>query len=276
MKLRPPVKIHGGKFYLASWITENFPKDYTERAYFEPFCGSVSVLLNKERSKVEIVGDLDKGIISLLKALRDEPKEFIGRIKRIKYCERTFLQAIKKSQTPFEDYIDHAVNEYIVRRMSRGGLKKAFAWSDRKRGGQPGDVNAWMTMIEQLPRIADRLQGVIIINENFQKTLDVWDEEDTLIYLDPPYLHTTRSEGSTQIYCHEMSPEDHITMLNMCRNARGCVAISGYPSSLYNRMLEKDRWRCKKKPMANHSGQTKVKTRRMECLWLNYDPKAPC
>jgi DNA adenine methylase len=275
MTIRPPIKIHGGKYYLSKWIIEQFPHNYQALTYVEPFCGGISVLLNKERSAKEIINDIDDGVISILKTLRDEPKEFIGRMKHVKYCENTFNQALKRSkEAPDEDYVNRAVNEFIVRRMSRGGMKKAFAWSDRLRGGQPGDVNAWETIIDQLPAISDRLQGVIILREDFRKISEVWDEEDSLLYLDPPYLPSTRSDGAQEVYDKEMTVEDHIAMLNMIKNSRGKVVLSGYQSTLYTRMLNKENWRCKKKNIANNSSQTKTKARRTECLWLNYPAKS--
>lgn len=267
-KLRPPIKIHGGKFYLSNWIIGNFPKNYKELNYCEPFCGAASVLLNKDRSPQETICDKDKGITALFKALRDEPSEFIGRLKRTKYQESTFKAHLKKAEEQFEDYIDLAINEFILRRMSRGGLKKAFAWSDRKRGGQPGDVNAWETILELLPEISERLAGVNVISASFESVVSTWDEDHTLMYLDPPYLHSTRSEAATDAYEHELSVEQHIQLLNMIKNARGKIVISGYYSRLYKETLVG--WKCKKKEIANHSSQSKVKERKVECIWMNY------
>lgn len=268
MKLRPPIKTHGGKYYLSAWIIEHFPQGYEDMTYCEPFCAGASVLLNKEPSVEEIISDIDDGVISIFKSLRDEPQEFIARIKRTKYTERAFKMAQNRSEKPFDDYVDQAVNEYALRRMSRGGMKRAFAWSERTRGGKPGDVNAWDTMIELLPSISERVQNTVVLKEDFVKIMKVWDEEETLFYLDPPYLHSTRTEGSTNAYEHELTVEDHINMLHLANNARGKVIISGYASPLYNRNL-KD-WRCVKKNIANHSGQSKTKERRIECLWMNY------
>jgi DNA adenine methylase len=267
-KLRPPVKTHGGKYYLCSWIIENFPSNYQELTYVEPMCAGASVFLNKKPSKEEVINDLDKGIIYVFKALRDEPKEFIDRLKRIRYTERAFKMAQKRFIGEFADYIDHAVNEYILHRMSRGGMKKAFAWSDRLRGGKPGDVNSWETMIEELPRLAERVKNTIILNKSVFEIFKAWDEEDTLWYLDPPYLPVTRADGAKEVYDNEMSVDDHINLLHFAKSARGKVLISGYSSQLYNRTL-KD-WKCKKKNVANHSGQGKTKERRLECLWMNY------
>lgn len=267
-RIRPPVKTHGGKYFLAPFITEHFPENYEELIYCEPFCAGASVFFNKKRSKEEVLSDVDEGMVMVLKALRDEPQEFISRLKRTKYTERTFKMALNRDKKGFDDYVDHAINEFILRRMSRGGLKKAFAWSDRERGGQPGDVNAWQTILDQLNALSERLQGVTILCASFAEVIPTWDEENTLMYLDPPYLHSTRAEGATNLYEKELTVEEHIHMLNLAKNARGKVVISGYPSPLYNRTLKN--WRCKKKNVANHSSQAKTKERRIECLWLNY------
>lgn len=267
-KLRPPVKTHGGKYYLSTWVVEHFPENYNELTYCEFCCGGGSVFLNKLPSKEEIISDADRGVISIFKALRDEPKEFVNRLKKIKYSEKTFNAAIKKSQSEITDYIDLAVNEYILRRMSRGGMKKAFAWSDRLRGGKPGDVNAWETMIKQLPKLSERLQNVTILNNKFQEVVKVWDDVSVLMYLDPPYLPVTRSTGSTDIYDNEMSVEDHLELLNFVKDARSKILLSGYYSSLYNKHLKG--WKCVKKEVANHASQAKSKERRYECLWYNY------
>ena len=266
--IRPPVKTHGGKHYLKQFIISIFPENYKELTYCEPMCAGASVFLNKEPSSEEVINDIDTGLIFIYKALRDEAKEFIDRVKKIKYTEKNFKDALERSEQPFDDYIDHAINEYTLRRMSRGGMKKAFAWSDRPRGGKPGDVNAWETMIEELTVISERVKNTIILNKSVFEIFKVWDEEDTLMYLDPPYLHETRADGSADIYKHEMTIEDHINLLNLAKTARSKVIISGYASPLYNRNLKG--WKVKKKSVANHSSQSKVKENRTEVLWYNY------
>ncbi len=267
-KLRSPLKTHGGKHYLNDFIIEHFPKNYTELRYCEPMFGGGSVLLNKEESKYEIINDLDSGTCSVFKALRDEPKEFIDRVKRVRYTERAFKMALTRSTLPFDDYVDAGINEFMLRRMSRGGMKKAFAWSERTRGGKPGDVNAWETIIAELPRIAQRIQNTTILNKSIFELLKVWDEDDMLWYIDPPYLPSTRSDGSTEIYAHEMTVDDHHSLLKIIQNLRGKVVLSGYASPLYNRSLKG--WKVKKKNIANNSGQGKTKDRRVECIWMNY------
>jgi DNA adenine methylase len=265
--LRPPFKCHGGKRYLKDFILNNFPKNADQYDYIEPFAGAASVFLNKSRSiGKEIINDLDKGVIAIFKCLRDEPEAFIKKLKNTTYSERVFNREFKKlKENKFEDELERAITDLIVRRMSRGGMKVAFAWSERERGGKPGDVNAWETIIDVLPEISKRLQNVFIFNKPAVQVIKAFNYENALIYCDPPYVPETRVSKS--IYEVEMTTDDHIELANALNNFKGKVVLSGYPSTLYKR-LYKD-WKCVKKKIANHSSQQKSKGVRVECLWVN-------
>lgn len=262
--IRPVFKCHGGKFYLAKWVIDNFPENYENMTYIEPYIGGANVLINKKKSVNEIMSDLDANIIEIYHALRDEPKELIRRLNLCKYCEETFERASKK--TKFDDYLDHAVNEFIVKRMSRGGLGKAFAWSNRTRGGQPGDVNAWQTAIKGLPNLAERLKEVYIFNKPAIDVIKAFDSPNSFTYCDPPYLHETRV--SKTVYASEMSTEDHIELAHTLNAFQGKAMISGYMSPLYARLYKN--WNVEKKKIANHSSQKKTKDKKIEILWKNF------
>src|SRR5262252_4930471 len=117
-RLRPPFKIHGGKFYLAPWIISQFPPNYETMNYLEPYVGAGSVLLNKKppASPVfeETINDMDEGVVLIFKTLRDQPKEFIARLKRLKYSADTF-RAAQTAKTKGTS-LDEAVNDFILRR----------------------------------------------------------------------------------------------------------------------------------------------------------------
>lgn len=266
-KVRPPVKIHGGKYYLSDWVIKHFPDNYQELNYCEPYCGGANVFLNKKHSVGETINDINKGIVSIFLSLRDNAEEFIAKLSSIEYTEENFQKAIDNKKS-FDDCLDYAINEYILRRMSRGGMKKTFAWSDRLRGGKPGDVNAWESMLKKLPAISNRLQGVSILNSPFSDIMSDYDDQNTFIYLDPPYLSETRSKGARSVYDDEMTNEQHEQLLSFANNSASKILISGYKSALYNEYL-KD-WNFVKKEIANHSSQAKIKESRVECLWFNY------
>ena len=264
-KIRCPFKIHGGKFYLSEWIISHFPENYQNYIYVEPYVGAGSIFINKMPStQMEIINDIDPGVVQIFKALRDEPDHFIDRLKKIKYSEKVFNRELKKES--FDDYMDHAVREFILRRMSRGGIKKAFGWSERLRGGIPGDVNAWKTIIKELPYISDRLKNVKIFNKSAIEVISAFDNENTLIYADPPYPEESRS--AKNVYEFEMTNKDHEELAEELMKFRGKAIISGYGCPLFERLYGE--WRCVKKKIANHSSQQKSKKIMEECLWINF------
>src|SRR3954454_5854579 len=90
MTIRPPVKWHGGKRYLARRIIAHFPE---HRVYLEPFGGGASVLLNKKPVEVETYNDLDLRITRLFRVLRDQGEAFIQKARLTLYSQVEFLEA---------------------------------------------------------------------------------------------------------------------------------------------------------------------------------------
>jgi DNA adenine methylase len=205
---RPPFKSQGGKYYLASWILSYFPEDCEKLTYVELYSGAASVLLNKPRSDVEVICDTDLGIIQIFRALRDEPADFIGRLRRTKYSEGTFDRALSRVGNP-KDYLDHAVGEFILRRMSWGGLKQTFA---KPKPNQ--DLNkTWKGIIRELPRIAERVSDIHIFHRPALEVIKSFDDEGFLCYCDPPML-----DDDVEANEHSMPAENHVKLAD-----RRCV-----------------------------------------------------
>jgi len=276
MKIRPPIKCHGGKWFLAKWIISHFPKDYQNMTYVEPYCGGANVLLQKHpargwrwstQPKQEIIGDVDPGVVCVLRMIRDLPIIVVSRLRELPYSKKTFETALEKAKYPKHE-LDYAVNEIVLRRMSRGGLKQAFAWSERQRGGQPGDTNAWQTFIDQVPTISERLESVKILNEPALNLVEWFDDKNVLMYCDPPYLQQTRQ--AKRVYVNEMTQQGHEALAERLNKAKCKVLLSGYPSDSYEEWYSD--WTMKKKQIANHASQQKKKQYKTECLWMNFTP----
>ncbi len=81
-----------------------------------------------------------------------------------------------------------------------------------------------------------------------------------LIYSDPPYLHGTRS--SARRYRFDYEESDHIALLELLRRVPCRVMVSGYPSALYDELL--DGWCSVELQVMNQAGV------RTEKVWLNF------
>lgn len=264
MSLRPPVKWYGGKRYLASKIIELFPK---HRVYLEPFGGGASVLLNKEPVDVETYNDLDRRISRLFQVLRDSGEAFVEKVRLIPYSQVEFEAAAEYPKGATE--LEQSICDFVRWRQSFGGKGKSWSYTTgRARGGMAGDVNAWWTAIEMLPQIIDRLRRVQILCQPALDAIQRFDHPEGLIYCDPPYVHGTRSKGSTDIYGVEMTDDNHRELAGLLSGCKSKVVLSGYPSALYQELYSK--WRKVEFDIANHAAGGKIKGREKECLWMNF------
>ena len=246
-----PFKCHGGKAYLAKRIAELLPPG---GKYREPFLGGGAVLLAvKDRYASCVASDIDANTILIWQNIKTRPGEYSKELIKVLYTKQNFAKALDKQFPPH-------VNEYVLRRMSRGGLKRDFAWSYRTRGGIPGDHNAWLNAVRSLPSID--LGNVQFLVSDWSAAMR---EEDAVYYLDPPYLHSTRTV--TKAYEYEMDSDVHEALLKRITSMNCPVVISGYDSELYNSYL--GNWKKHLFEMPNHSGQGETKQRRVEVVWYN-------
>ncbi len=267
--LRPPVKWHGGKYYLCQRIIALMPPHHT---YVEPFGGAASVLLNKPPAPVEVYNDIDHRITRLFRVLRDHGEEFHRRLVLTPYSEIEFEQAADTTN----DQIEQARRDYVRWRLSLGGRGDSFSYTlHRVRRNMAQVVSGYLSAIdEQLPLITARLRTVQIMCRPAVDVILNWDSPQTLFYCDPPYVAQTRHHASQDIYGHEMSDEEHQQLATVLRSCKGKVILSGYPSDLYDRLYSD--WHRLEFKIANHAAGGRKKKRMTECLWLNYAPEITC
>jgi DNA adenine methylase len=266
-QIRPPVKWHGGKHYLAGRIAALLP---AHDIYVEPFGGAASVLLNKQSAPVEVYNDLDARITRLFRVLRDHGEEFRRRLALTPYSEVEFGHAA----LPHYDEVEQARRDFVRWRQSIGGRGDHFSFTVRRsRRGMADVVSGFLSAIDdELPKIVGRLRTIQIVRRPALEVIRRYDGPDTLFYCDPPYLPATRAEIGRAQYAVEMSEEDHRTLLQELRWCDGKVVLSGYPSALYEELLWD--WRVVEFDVANHAAGGSAKRRQTECLWLNWPEEA--
>ena len=270
-KSRPITKTHGGKFYLARRLIQLAPDDID--IFCENFIGGGSFYANFHihQYKHAILNDLDAGTSALWHCLRNEYQALISVLQQLKYDEATFTYY--RDMVPPTSRLELAVRHFVVNRMSRGGMGKAFAWSERLRGGQPGDLNAWKTAVVELYDLhiklnCDRGMMGILNQDGIELVRKVGKFPKNFLFLDPPYYPASRK--SKKVYKHEMSVRDHRRLLARCLRAKCRIMLCGYHNELYDRVLARPGWRCVEFNLPNNSGQNKKKERRIEVVWLNY------
>ena len=127
-------------------------------------------------------------------------------------------------------------------------------------------ASAWLSSIEGLADVHERLKRVVVLCDDAVRIIRQQDGERTLFYLDPPYVHSTRSAADA--YQYEMDESAHDELLETIRQCQGRVMLSGYPNKLYDRILC-DWNRCDRK-IDNKVSAARSKRIMTESLWYNF------
>lgn len=263
----PPFAYFGGKTLLADRIVELLP---AHEHYVEPFAGGLSVLLAKAPSKMETANDLDGRLVTFWRVLRERPAD-LERVCSLTPHSRAEYDACQDiTADPLDNELETARRVWVRISQGRGGTQRRTGWRNyvRPRGssiGMPGYLEAY---VDRIAAVAARLQQVSLECRPALELIEQFGAVDdgVLLYVDPPYLGSTRGEWRQQ-YLVEMNGEQaHAELLATLRAARAAVVVSGYDSPLYAEGLAG--WhRTTFHATTNGAGGTRAA--RTELLWSN-------
>jgi DNA adenine methylase len=258
--LKPPFTYFGGKTAIAGRIVSLLPP---HEHYVEPFAGSLAVLLAKPPGRMETVNDLDGDLMTFWRVLRDRPAELIRACALTPHSRAEYLGAYE----PASDDLERARRTWVIISQGRSGTLKRTGWRVQvdpavRTGSLPGELAGYVGRMEW---IAQRLSNVTL---ECRPALDLIRThgalESSLLYIDPPYLGTSRSGGLN--YRHEMPGEtEHRELAAALADCRATVVVSGYQTQLYAALF--GGWHVAQ--ISSGSGQGSVWKDRTEVLWSN-------
>lgn len=263
---RPLLRYLGGKWRLAPWIIEHLPP---HRVYVEPFGGAANVLLRKPRAQTEVYNDLDDDVVNLFRVLRDPAQACAlqALLRLTPYARSEWAAAYEPAPDPVEKARRLIVRSYM-------GFGSCASRADRNTGFRSGDrgphrpaSSEWAAFPDALSAIIERLADVTIECRPAAEVIAARDGTDAVFYVDPPYVHSTRSPKRTRTapsngYAHELTDADHVALLDQLLTVAGGVVLSGYDCSIYDRALRG--WhRVARATLADGARP------RIEVLWIN-------
>ena len=187
---KTPLRYPGGKSRALSKLFQFIPdlKDYAE--FREPFLGggSVAIEIGKRYPHIDIwVNDLYEPLYNFWKVLQSDGQKLRDILIQLKQrhsdpgsAKQLFLDAKDYLAKPVGNSIDRAVSFYVVNKCSFSGLTESSAFSK-----QASESNFSVNGIEKLPEYSLMIKKWKITNLSYEHMLS--DEEETYIYLDPPY-----------------------------------------------------------------------------------------
>lgn len=261
----------GGKNSQLGWLLPLLPECHH---YCQPFGGSGAVLLNRERSKIETYNDIDDRVVTFFEVLRKMPKQLMHAIENTPYARQEFYRSLAVAR---ESKLETARKFFVAVRQGWASVACGKrGWRTAVRSGSKAAT--FHNCTANLLAVRDRLRWVQIECRPALQVIATYDSPDTLFYCDPPYHPQTRCGGGVVLYRHEMTDEDHVTLVQALNRIAGRCAISGFRCALYDVMFARPKWRCIVRPPRElniNRGRNVEKTqRKSECLWINYDVKS--
>src|SRR5690242_8873556 len=184
--LKSPVPYFGGKGRLAPQIAALLPP---HRHYVEPYCGSLAVLLAKTPAPMETVNDLDHGLMTFWRVLRERPLE-LCRVAALTPHARAEHAEACDLDAPDVDDLELARRVWVQLTQGRAGTRRQTGWRHYvKPAGNTSMPDYLDGYLDRILPAAERLREVSM---ECRPALDLIHqygaEPEVLLYVDPPYL----------------------------------------------------------------------------------------
>lgn len=226
----------GGKRNLAAAIVAELGP---HRVYWEPFVGSMAVLIAKPPCVMETVNDLNGDLVNLARVIQHEtlgPKLY-RRLRRTLMSETFHREAAARWAAmgyggDGEPDLERAYDHFLCSWLGRNGVagthrhNQGFCVCYTANGGHA--ATRWASVVDSIPAWRRRLRNVTILcRDAFEIIERIDDQPGAAIYVDPPYVE----KGGK--YIHDFEPADHRRLAEaLGRFKRARVVVSYYEHPL--------------------------------------------
>ncbi len=211
-KPQPLIPWMGGKRRLAKHLLPLFPE---HTCYVEPFAGGAALFfLRPQPAKVEVLNDINGQLINLYRVVQHHFDEFVRQFEWTLTSREVFARL---QSTPPESMTDiqRAARFFYLQHTAFGGktVDQHFGTSTT---GKPWSA---ITIAGKLAASRQRLSGVIIENEPWERCFKRYDRPHTFFYFDPPYWQTAGYDRAFDWAQYQL-------LARMMANAQGKVMLS--------------------------------------------------
>ena len=276
MKIKALAPWFGAKRNLAPRIVELLGK---HSVYWEPFCGSMAVLMVKSPCVMETVNDLHGDLINL--ALVIQHKELACKLyrhlRRTMMHEQIFHEAAERCRQRGhilkveEPDLDRAYDYFICSWIGRNGVSGTDGYNQgyclrfTSNGGHA--AKRFKSVVNSIPAWRRRLKDVTILQRDaFEILPRIADESKAAIYIDPPYI------GHEKDYICQIEKEDHARLAELLHRFEKARVVLSYYDDPKLEELYPD-WHREKivvsKALAHQGNRGKNKTKAIEVLLSN-------
>ncbi len=200
----------GGKKLLRKKILEQFPDPESYDRYIEVFGGAGWLLFSRDKhAPMEVFNDVNGELINLYRIVKFHPEALQKELEWLLMSREQFFDELNRNTRGMTD-IQRAARFFCVIKESFGADCKSFGVR----------IRDMQKAADYLKEVSDRLNRVVIENQDFERLIKTYDRPGALFYLDPPYYEAEK------YYPDRFNPEDHIRLKQCLCDLKGKFILS--------------------------------------------------
>lgn len=231
--LKTPISYYGGKQTLLRHISPLVPEHIT---YTEAYVGGGALYFAKEPSEVEVINDVNGGLVNFYRVLKSRYPELKKMIDETLHSRRTheFAQLVHEFGEFFEP-VQRAWALWVLSKMSFAAkLDGTFGYDKGRNTTSKKITNAKDQFTEALSKRLERTQ---IEQTNALRIIQSRDTDNTFHFVDPPYIGTDCGHYSG-IY----NLMDFQNLLELLSVLKGKFMLTMFPHPLLDEFIKNNRW----------------------------------
>ena len=199
----------GGKKILRKYILSQFPDEKIGR-YIEVFGGAGWILFSQDKhASMEVFNDINGELINLYRIVKCHPEALQKELEWLLMSREQFFDELNRNTRGMTD-IQRAARFFCMIKESFGSSLDSFAVS----------AKSIQKSVDYLKEVSNRLNRVVIENQDFERLIKTYDRLDALFYLDPPYYEAEK------YYPDRFNPEDHNRLRKCLEDIKGKFILS--------------------------------------------------
>ncbi len=263
-RLKTPITYYGGKQNLVSTILPLIPE---HTLYAEPFVGGGAVFWAKEKSKIEVINDLNGEIVNFYQVMQTKFDQLFELVQATLHSRKQHADSavIYKNPHLFTD-VDRAWALWVQCNQSFSSKIKG-GWAYAKKGNSC-EKKTYNNKQRFIDAFQERLKAVQIECNDALQIIRSRDYEQAFFYCDPPY------PKSDQGHYKGYTLDDFMELMTLLSQIKGKFLVSSYDYPELTAMATKHSWYQYKKEMTisvnKREGSKLRTTKKIETFTANY------
>lgn len=225
------LRYAGGDWYIKDDLIDIAVRVPPKKAVFvEVFGGSGVMSQFVPRSKFPnvVYNDIDRDLVALHEAVKSNPDLLASVLYLLPYSR--YVNKYLSESTKGEEIgglIGAVVLFYMLNTGFSGSFDSGFSTS---RVARQSTARRYSSNVAAIFKTAERFRDVVIESMDFEELIEKYDSEDTLFYLDPPYVSVSTDRSG--YYRHGFSPMEASRLANTLRKVSGYFMLKIHEDNL--------------------------------------------